>query len=78
MFFYILLYYKKYEEKKSNIIIKKLYIFKLFNPYIDELNKWTEFKVLYKNNLLILNLFLIFLLLFLTIFFFLHFPQNFL
>ena len=39
MFFYISLYYKKYEEKKSNIIIKKLYIFKLFNPYIDELNK---------------------------------------
>ena len=35
-------------------------IFKLFNLYIELLNKWKKIKVTYKNNLLILNNFFIF------------------
>ena len=75
----------------TNFFLKKLnviqitYILKLFNIYIIEKNKLNEFKETYKNNLLILNLFLIFLhfffsstfpLHFLSLTFFLKFSRN--
>ena len=41
--------------------IKNLYIFKIFNIYIEEKNIWNNFEVAYKNNLMILNLAFIFL-----------------
>ena len=45
--------------------IKNLYIFKIFNIYIEEKNIWNNFEVEYKNNLMILNLVFIFLHIFL-------------
>ena len=64
-------------------LIKKLYIFKLSKFYMDILNKLNEFKITYKNNLLILKLFLffftfLFLFFFLSIFFSLNVTSNFL
>lgn len=38
-------------------MINNLYIFKLYNFYIKELNKLKEFIIVYKNNLSFLNLF---------------------
>ena len=53
-------YNKKYIYNFFLNIIKiskrKLYIFKLFNVYIKDLNELNKFKIRYKNNLLILNL----------------------
>ena len=78
------LFYHGECERKSNIfkIIKKNYIFKLFNFYIEESNKWKKIKIIYKNNLLTLNLFFIcvhffFPSIFLFIFFLSHFSSNF-
>ena len=51
---------KKNSEKKKKIV-KDLYHFKLFDLYIMKYNKLNEFEEIYKNNLLILNLFFIFL-----------------
>ena len=42
-------------------IIRNLYILKLFNLGIEKLNKSNDFHVKYENNLLILNVFFIFL-----------------
>ena len=41
----------KNKKKKSNLIkiIKKFYIFKLFNIYTKELNKWKKFEVIYQK-----------------------------
>ena len=38
-------------------MINNLYIFKLYNFYIKELNKLKEFIIVYKNYLSFLNLF---------------------
>ena len=37
-----------------------MYVFKLFYHYVEELNKWKKFEAIYKNNLLVLDLFLFF------------------
>ena len=62
----------KANKWNSNIIKinKNLYIFKIFNFYIKKLNEYHKFEIWYKNNLLILNLFLNFQ-------FFLYFSFNF-
>ena len=52
---------KKILKKKKLKLVKDLYHFKLFNLYIMKYNKLNEFEEIYKNNLLILNLFFIFL-----------------
>ena len=53
------------ENTKKNQIYLKLVrnvcILKLFNLYIIKENEWKEFEKAYKNNLLTLNLFFIFL-----------------
>ena len=55
--------------------------FKLFNFNIEELNMLNGFDVVYKTNLLILNVFFIFctfsFVLIFSLFFLIHFPSNF-
>ena len=70
-------------RKKKLKLVKILYILKLFNPYINGKVKICEmnFKVTYKNNLFILNLFFIcchFLFLFVSFLYFIYFILNFL
>ena len=54
-------------------LVKKLYIFKLFNIYTMEKNKLNEFEKVYKINLLTLNLIFIFLHFFFSFIFPLYF-----
>ena len=58
-------------------LLRNLYIFKLFNLYIEKLKKWNKLELRYENNILTLNPFF-FVYLFLSLYFFLsHFPLIF-
>ena len=57
-------------------LVRNLYILKLFYFYMPKENKQNKFKKIYKNNLLILNLYFIFLLFYFILFLFhIFFPD---